>query len=268
LLTRRGGRTLIGSLLWLPFSLAAWVLSIVWMILLFISLLPLWAFRPFEKIQLLWAHPMLGWPVYFTFSRFRREEDPRYDRKRVVMFVQNHVSMFDGVIACASIRVPLCGLENAAHLKVPGYGWLLRGANAVPVEKGARRYVQLAEAIKERAARGISIVTFPEAHRTLDGKVQPFRRGVFRMARDAGIPIVPLGVRGAFRMLPKGALTMRPANLEVYVAPPIETEGLSDQQLVEVMDRAHQVLTAWVERREKLGDLCVEPIGDTGAAAE
>jgi 1-acyl-sn-glycerol-3-phosphate acyltransferase len=266
--TTRGGRTFVGSLLWLPFSLASWLFCIAWMIGLLISTIPLWIFMPFERVQLLWAHPMLGWPVYFTLSRFHRHIDPRYDRKRTVVFVQNHVSMLDACIACGTVRVPMCGLENASHLKVPGYGWLLTAANAIPVERGAGRYKKIAEAFRERASRGISILTFPEAHRTIDGKMRPFKRGVFTIARDAGMPIVPLAVRGAWRMLPKGAITCRPAKIEVYMAPPIETAGLTDAQIPALMQRVHTVIEAWVERGEKLGDLCLQPFSAPGGSSE
>lgn len=254
--------------MWLPFSIASWLTCMSWMIALFVSVLPVMIFVPFERLQLWWAHPMLGWPVRFTLSRLKVHVDPRYDKKRVVVFVQNHVSMLDANIACGSIRVPLCGLENASHLKVPGYGWLLTSANAIPVERGAGRYKKIAEAFRERASRGISILTFPEAHRTIDGKLRPFKRGVFTIARDAGLPIVPLAVRGAWRMLPKGALTCRPAKIEVYMAPPIETAGLTDEQIPELMERVRRVIEAWVERGEKLGDLCLQPFssaaGDVG----
>jgi 1-acyl-sn-glycerol-3-phosphate acyltransferase len=183
------------------------------------------------------------------------------------VFVQNHVSMLDANIACGSIPVPLCGLENASHLHVPGYGWVLRMANAIPVRKGARRYEELAAAFRERASRGISVLAFPEAHRTRDGNVQPFKRGVFRMARDAGLPIVPVCTRGAFRMLPKGAITGRPSLIEVYIGPQVETEGLSDRQLEILAERMRETMQAWVDRREKRADLYLAPIeGDEAVA--
>jgi 1-acyl-sn-glycerol-3-phosphate acyltransferase len=254
------GRTLLGDILWAPWSAVAWVLSMAWMVFLFVVTIPLCLFRPFEKFQMIWCHPQLGWPVRFTFSRLRVEIDPRYDRSRVSVFAQNHVTAMDANIACGSIPVPMCGLENASHLNVPGYGWLLRMANAIPVRKGARRYQELAAAFRERASRGISILTFPEAHRTRDGNVQPFKRGVFRMARDAGLPIAPVCTRGAFRMLPKGALTSRPSLIEVYIGPQVETEGLSDRQLEILGGRMRETMQAWIDRREKRADLYLAPL--------
>jgi len=204
---------------------------------------------PFERFQVR-LHRAAGLPLFFTFSRFRLQVSPAYDQRRVSMFVQNHVSMFDAHIALNATRVPLCGLENSAHLRVPGYGWLLRLANAIPVDRGAGRFTRVAHAVADRMRRGISVLVFPEAHRTRDGRVQPFKRGVFTIARDAGLPIVPLAVRGAFRLLPKGAITSRPSTIEVYMGPQIETKGLNDAQLGELITHVHGIIEAWVERRE------------------
>lgn len=259
------GRTWLGEILWLPWSLVAWVMSITWMLWLFTSAIPLRLLMPFEKFQLFWPHPQMGWPIRFTFTRLKTEIDPGYDRTRVGVFAMNHVSMMDACIATGSIPVPMCGLENASHLLLPGYGWVLKLANAIPVRKGARRYEEIAAAFRERASRGISILTFPEAHRTKDGNVQPFKRGVFRMAREAGLPIAPVCTRGAFRMLPKGAITSRPGMVEVWIAPQVETTGLSDRQLEILAERIREVMQLWIDRREKRPEIYLAPLVEDSA---
>ena len=254
------GRSWWGELLWLPWSIIAWTISFFWMICLTLIILPIMLFVRFERFQL---PPQLcvSLPIWLTCSRLKVHVDPGYDRSRVSMFMQNHVSMMDACIACGSIRVPFCGLENASHLRVPGYGWLMRCANAIPVDRSKKGFfAEIEAAMRERASRGISILVFPEAHRTMDGKLRPFKRGVFQMARDAGIPIVPIAVRGAYRMLPKGTISVRPSTIEVYIAPQIETEGLRDDDLPALMERVREVLEGWVERGEKLGHLCQRPL--------
>jgi 1-acyl-sn-glycerol-3-phosphate acyltransferase len=255
-----GERTALSNALWAPYSALMWVGTLGWMGLLAASAFPVTLLRPLETFQMKWPQPHVAWPLKAMFCPLDVEYDPAYDPTRVSVFTQNHVTALDANIACGAIRVPLCGLEIAWHLKVPGYGWLLTMSNAIPVRKGARRYEEIAAAFEERASRGISILTFPEAHRTLDGKVRPFRRGVFNMSVKAGLPIVPLCVRGAFRMLPKGSLTFRPSRLHVYMAPQIETRGLSEAQVPVLMERVHEVMRAWVEDGVKRPDLCLEPI--------
>jgi 1-acyl-sn-glycerol-3-phosphate acyltransferase len=241
-------------LLW-PWAPIAWLLAFAWMTVLVLVSLPVTLFIPFERFQMIWPHPQTGWTLAVTLSRVRITYDRRFDHKRPSMYVQNHVSTLDAHCACAAIPLPLCGLENAAHLKLPGYGWLMRLANAIPVEKGAGRFAQIARDVQERMSRGISILVFPEAHRTLDGKVRPFKRGVFQIARDSGIPVVPLAVRGMFEILPKGTLLIRPGKIEIYMGPQIETAGLTDDQVEELAEHVRQMIIGWVERREPMGDL-------------
>jgi len=254
------GRTWWGNILWLPWSLVCWIGTMGWMGIIAAVMLPMTLFMPFERFQARFFQPAVGWPLWLALSPLRVVYDPRYDRGRVSVFMQNHISMLDANIGCGSVPVPMCGLENAAHLSIPGYGWLLRMSNAIPVPRGEGRYHQIAEAFCERESRGISVLTFPEAHRTLDGKLRPYRSGVFRAAIEAGMPIVPVCVRGAFRMLPKGAFTMRPSRVDVYVAPQIETANLTMDDVDALMERLREVHEAWLERGEMLGDRCREPL--------
>ncbi|MBX7078340.1 MAG: 1-acyl-sn-glycerol-3-phosphate acyltransferase [Nannocystaceae bacterium] len=230
-----------------PWSLVVWGFGLGWLGLLVLTALPLMLVVRFERFQTLWIHPMVGWVLWVGLSPVRVFHDPRYRRDRGVVFVQNHVSMLDAYAACAAIRVPLCGLENAAHLKIPGYGWLMRAANAVPVTRGAGQFARIATLMRDRVRRGISVLTFPEAHRTLDGQLRPFKRGVFQIARDAGIPVVPLAVRGMYEMLPKGAFLIRPSRIDIYMGPPLPTEGLSDEELDVLMERVRTIIIDWVE---------------------
>ncbi len=261
-------RTLLGELLWAPWSLVGLVFTLSWMGFLTISSLPVHPFRRFERFQHIYPQPQVAWPLWLLFNPLKVTYDPRYKKTRGVMFAHNHVTMLDANIACGTIPVPICGLENASHLRVPGYGWLLTLSNAIPVHKGAGRFRKIATAFRERKSRGISVLTFPEAHRTVDGKLRKFKRGVFIAARDAGMPIVPIAARGAYHMLPKGAFTMRPGRIETYVAPEIQTEGLRDDQIPALMERVHTVMEAWLERGEMLGHLCLEPFDDPPKAED
>ncbi len=242
------------DLLLYPWSVVVWGAGLGWLGFLAVSAMPITLFVPFERFQNLWIHPGIGAILRLAGCRVRVTIDPRFRGRRGVMFVQNHVSMMDAYAACAAIPVPLCGLENASHLLVPGYGWMMRMANAVPVTRGNGRFAKIAEAIRERVSRGISVLTFPEAHRTTDGKLQPFKRGVFQIARDAGIPVVPLAVRGLYEVLPKGRFLVRPHDIEIYLGPPLETEGLDDEGLDRLSARVGEIITGWLEHHEVASD--------------
>ncbi len=259
---------MLGNALWAPYSLAVFGGGLAWMGGLWASALPVTLFTPFEKFQMKWVQPLVATPLRFTFSKIVVDYDPGYDKSKMSVFMQNHVTMMDANIACGAIPVPICGLENAAHLEVPGYGWLLKMSNAIPVRKGGRRYEEVAEAFNERASRGISVLTFPEAHRTLDGRVGEFKRGVFLIAVRSNLPIGPICVRGAYKLLPKGEFTIRPSRVEVYMAPQIDTSTLTDDDVPELMERVHELMRAWVDEGVKRPELCTAPFGTRPSPTE
>lgn len=249
-------RTWAGEVVYAPYSIAVWIMTLSWMAGLVTSCIPLTWWRPFERFQTRWPQPQIAWALRFGFNRLKVEYDEGYDPNAVTVFVQNHVSVLDAHVATGSIKQPFCGLENASHAKIPGYGWMMRMGNAIWVHpKRPNKYVEIAGAFRERAARGISVLTFPEGHRTLDGKLRPFRRGVFAIARETGMPVSVVAVRGMWRVLPKGTFVLRPRTIEVYVGPQIQVAGLDDAELEDAIGAVRDVMEAWIERGEKRPEL-------------
>jgi len=237
------------------FSLGVWTAAFAWMSAVAaaaIALLPVVSFKR--------SHGFVGAPgmaacLRLTLSRLRVTYDPGFDPARRGVFCQNHVSVLDGHVACAVIPHAFCGLMNHTHFRIPGYGWLMslgRGIAVYPRASG--RTAEIAQAARERAAYGLSILAFPEGHRTLDGDVREFRRGVFFMARDAGLPVVPVAVRGLFRVCPKGSWLIRPGAVEVYVGPQVETAGLSDEEVGALAARLQRAIGGYV----RTGDFVLE----------
>ena len=107
--------------------------------------------------------------------------------------------------------------------------------------------VALMAAARDRIARGISILVFPEAHRTRDGHLQRFKQGVFFMARDAGAPVVPIAVHGAYKINHKGTWLFTRGPVTVWVGPQVETAGLDDDALAVVIEEMRADMHEFVE---------------------
>jgi 1-acyl-sn-glycerol-3-phosphate acyltransferase len=103
----------------------------------------------------------------------------------------------------------------------------MRQRGTIPVRRGDRgQSTALRERVAAEVAQGHSILAFPEGTRTRTGRVGPFRRGMFFVARDLGLPVVPVAVVGASTLMRKGDWRLRPADLVVHVMAPIPTAGL------------------------------------------
>lgn len=193
--------------------------------------------------------PCMGIGVRLTFSRIRVIYDPKLDRERRSVFCQTHVNILDGQLACIPIPHEFCGLHSHWQTLVPGYGWILKLTHGIPVFPNAtNRTALITEQARDRLARNISILAYPEGHRTRTGQVGPFKKGSFYMARDAGYPVVPLCVRGMFEVNKPKHKLFRPGNVQIYVGRQMETAGLTDEGIADLAERMRQVHVDWVER--------------------
>ena len=195
-----------------------------------------------------WIRPSLSGALLLVLLRRPRvSRDPDWDPDKPCVFVANHVSALDGNLSTYVLRRPYCGLENAAHFRVPIYGWLMKMGRGIPVPASrGDRYARILKEGRERIEEGLSILTFPEGHRTLDGTVKTFRTGPFRLARDLGVPVVPIAVRGLQEVLPKGAFFVRPGTIEVHVGAPIEAAGTEEEGLEELAEKTRQSIADFV----------------------
>jgi 1-acyl-sn-glycerol-3-phosphate acyltransferase len=230
------------------YSAAVWAVGFAWMAGVSVVWAVVRVVMPGRNTQHLVGAPGMAVCLRFTLSKVTRIYDPAFDPTRTSVFCQNHVNLMDAHAACASIPGPFCGLMNKWQFYIPFYGWIMSLAEGIAVRSGANRYREIATQANDRAARGISILVFPEAHRTRDGKVHAFKRGVFLMAREAGLPVVPLATRGMYELNRKGTWLLKPSDIQIYMGAQIETAGLSDDELRDVIDRTEQIVRDFTER--------------------
>jgi 1-acyl-sn-glycerol-3-phosphate acyltransferase len=187
--------------------------------------------------------------IRLTGSRWRAVVDPAVDPKTPYMFAQNHTNHFDHVWIYEATPHFKQGLELESHFKYPVYGWFMRARGTIPVRPFKEGQTpEVLAYMRREIERGHSILAFPEGHRTLDGRLRPFRRGVFFIARDLGLPIVPTTVTGAYDVMRKGSLVIRPGHeVTVYCDAPIATKGLPDSAIPELAEHVRSVMARRVD---------------------
>lgn len=204
----------------------------------------------------LWSASVFAKVLRFAGARLELHYDVAFDETRTSAFCFNHVSLLDAHTASRTIPQPFVGLMLAWHFRIPGYGWVMRTTNGIPVHPhSAGRTEELIAEARDRVAKGLSILTFPEGHRTRDGNVGPFKRGVFFMARDAGIPVVPVAVRGLYEVNKKGSWLFRPGAVSVRVGPQIETAGLDEHGITALAVTTQHAVAEYVAGRDPDGAL-------------
>jgi 1-acyl-sn-glycerol-3-phosphate acyltransferase len=150
----------------------------------------------------------------------RGGQDVRWNQPLIVM--ANHQSYFDIPVLYATLPHPFGMLAKQELFRVPVFSAAMRGMRCVPIDRGNRR--QSFESLKRAADQvrdGSSIVVFPEGTRSADGRVQQLKKGPFYLVEIAGVPVVPVGIRGTRQALAKNGLLVHGATVEVSIGSPL-----------------------------------------------
>jgi 1-acyl-sn-glycerol-3-phosphate acyltransferase len=160
------------------------------------------------------------------FVRLVVEGRERVPRDAPVVFMSNHESWLDIPALLATIPVQVRFLAKKSLFSWPFFGWAIASMGFIPVDRENRRTA--IRSFEEAAARiraGRSVLIFPEETRTTDGNLLPFQRGGFLIALKAGIAIVPVGLQGPRRCMPKHSYLLRPGTITVRFGRPIPSAG-------------------------------------------
>jgi len=158
------------------------------------------------------------------------------------VFVSNHQSIYDIPILFSALPFQLRIIAKASLGLFPVLGWHLRYTGHLLVNRariGAVTLLQVAGLMK----RGHSLIVFPEGTRSRDGRVGPFKGGLFLMAVEAGLPIVPVAIRGSRHVMLKGRLMTCPGDVSVSVHDPIPTCGMGRDDVRALAVRAREIVT-------------------------
>ncbi|MDH3620123.1 MAG: HAD-IB family hydrolase [Gammaproteobacteria bacterium] len=143
---------------------------------------------------------------------------------RPAVFIFNHQSAMDMLITAKLLREDIVGVAKKEVQSQPLIGPVLKFAGTVFVDRSNVGDPRAAlEPAIEALEEGKSVVIAPEGTRSKDGTLGDFKRGAFHLARQAGVPIVPIVIHNAVDALPNKSMVIRPAEVKVTVLEPIDT---------------------------------------------
>ncbi len=149
------------------------------------------------------------------------------DPEQTHLYMGNHVSLLDVPLLQGYIPQMMRGVEAERQFKWPIYGWFVRRAGNIPINRtDVSKAIPSAKAAAQRLRDGLSMVILPEGHRTRDGKLRPFKKLPFHLAKDGGQPIIPVGLSGLYRVKPRDRWTFIPGPVHIAFGKPIDTETI------------------------------------------
>ncbi len=166
------------------------------------------------------------------------------------VFVSNHQSIYDIPVLFVSLPLQLRIIAKASLGRFPVLGWHLRWTGHLLVDR-ARAGASTLKQVARMMRRGHSLIVFPEGTRSRDGRVGRFRRGLFLLAIEARLPVVPVAVSGTRHVMRKGMLTTRPGDVALVVHPPLRTDDLTRSDASALAERVRSIVAASVSAAER-----------------
>ena len=152
----------------------------------------------------------------------------------------NHSSNLDPPVLIPLLPGRVVIYLKASLMRIPVLGYAMRLAGFIPVLRdGSLEGAKASSAAAKRELQqGSCLVLFPEGTRSRVGSLLPFKKGPFFLAMDSGVPVVPVSIVGATRLLPKGSLSLKSGTITVTFHAPLDPAeyGAKEELMAAVRD--------------------------------
>jgi 1-acyl-sn-glycerol-3-phosphate acyltransferase len=175
---------------------------------------------------------------------FETDGEAPADPRLPYIVVSNHESYAD-IFLISHFPWEMKWLSKDTMFKIPVMGWMMRMANDISIERGKRESVVSAmRGCRDRLSKKVSVMIFPEGTRAKTDELLPFKDGAFKLAIEAGAPILPIAVAGTRNCMAKGSFAFRRARAKARVLAPIPTTGMTSADVAALRDKTRDVIDA------------------------
>lgn len=168
------------------------------------------------------------------------------DPARPAIYVSNHTSSADIFLGIALGPLGVCGVAKKEVVWYPFFGQLYALSGHLLIDRGnSAKAVAAMKRLEALVGRyRLSIWMWPEGTRSKDGRLLPFKKGVWHLAVGTGLPVVPVVVEGAHRAVRKGTVQFTGHPITVRVLPAIDTSDWASQDADTVIAALHAQFVA------------------------
>lgn len=171
------------------------------------------------------------------------------DPRETYLFIANHQSNLDPPIIFACLGRDIGALAKKELKRVPVLGQGMPLAHIIPVDRSNHERAIASTRLGAAAlSAGQDLMAFPEGTRSVDGRLKPFKKGVFFMAIEAGVALAPVVINDTRLVMRKGAGTCIPGDVYVEILPPVPTSGYSRDNIEELVSRLERLFAPRVRR--------------------
>ncbi|MBN2724335.1 MAG: 1-acyl-sn-glycerol-3-phosphate acyltransferase [Deltaproteobacteria bacterium] len=158
-------------------------------------------------------------------------ENISYDKPQI--FCANHQSNVDAFIMNVAVPVKFYWIYKHTLNFVPLAGQFLLRNGHIPINRGNRtKAIESIRQAGELVKLGKNVVIFPEGTRSGKAQMNPFKKGAFWLARESGVPIIPVSIENSWKLMKKHSMKLASSPVSVTFHPPIETGNMEVDELL------------------------------------
>lgn len=183
--------------------------------------------------------------MYITPAACKILGESHLDPQQSYVVVANHSSQFDIFALYGWLKLDLKWVIKKELRKVPVIGAACAAMGHIFIDRKDRRSAsaELKKA-RENLRPGTSVMIFPEGTRSDDGSLQAFKAGGFVMAKDLGVPILPITVVGAHKVLPNNSVDLFPGEIQLVIHEPIPADQVASLSVQELIERSRNAIAS------------------------
>jgi 1-acyl-sn-glycerol-3-phosphate acyltransferase len=170
------------------------------------------------------------------------------------VFAANHTSNADPLALLVAIPRRVSVLVKKELFRIPILGAAMHVVEFIPVDRTDR---EAAAASVDRAVaslqKGLSFLIYPEGTRSLDGRLGGFKKGAFILAIRAGVPMVPVAIAGAEKVMRRGSPVLHPGEIVVRFLPAVDSSGYSLEEKEKLLARVRAAIASALPREMQPG---------------
>lgn len=148
------------------------------------------------------------------------------------IFMSNHVSNLDPPALIPRIPGRTAAFIKRSLMNIPVLGFGFKLGEFIPVDRdgrveSAQESIAVARSVM---AKGLHITTFVEGTRSRDGRLLPFKKGPFYLAKETGAPCIPVSIHGTESMMAKGSMKIKPGTAHIEFHAPIYPDNFATRE--------------------------------------
>ena len=178
-------------------------------------------------------------------ARLRVTAAPGFDPGQSYIIACNHLSLIDIPVLYGWLDLDLKWVMKKEVRRIPMIGGGCALLGHIFLDRSDREAaLRTLREFESRMAAGTSVLFFPEGTRSRDGKMREFKMGAFHMAKDLGLPILPVTLEGTDTILPSDGMTLRPGVARMHIHDPISAQQVLSSNPEQLRDLTRDVIAS------------------------